>query len=261
MYKNNNDSKFAFAFLILVLLALLFFSSMRMVPVGHVGVVMSFGRITGTSLEPGLHFTAPWHFVKRIDNRVKHTETTTPCFSKDLQLLEIDLDIMTVLPKDKAAMVYANIGTEYLEQVKPRVYELLKQEVSKYTAELVIENRGKIHQDVLLAARSRMEDLVRFEDIVLTNIDFSDAYEKAIEQKQVSQQRSLQAKYELEKAKIEAEKEIATAQGEAESIRIKGDALKSSPGMAILEAIKKWNGYVPHTLMIGTEIPAVFPVQ
>ena len=222
---------------------------------------MSFGRITGTSLEPGLHFTAPWHFVKRIDNRVKHTETTTPCFSKDLQLLEIDLDILTVLQKDRAAMVYANVGMDYLQQVKPRVFEILKQEVSKYTAELVIENRGKIHQDVLQAARSRMEDLVRFEDIVLTNIDFSDAYEKAIELKQVSQQQALQAKYELDKAKVEAEKQIATAQGEAESIRIKGEALKNSPGMAILEAIRKWDGKTPGTLLIGTEIPAFLPVK
>lgn len=261
MYKNNNESKFALGFLGLGLAVLLLFCSMRMVPVGHVGIVMSFGKITGTSLEPGLHFTLPWHFVKRIDNRVKHSERTTPCFSKDLQLLEVDIDIMTVLPKDRAAHVYANVGMEYLEQVMPRVFEILKQEVSKYTAELVIENRDKIHRDVLEAARLRMADLVLFEDIVLTNIDFSDAYEKAIEQKQVSQQRSLQAKYELEKAKIEAEKEIATAQGEAESIRIKGDALKNSPGMALLEAIRKWDGKTPQTLLLGDDVPSVLPLK
>lgn len=262
MYQRN-ESAIGFVFLIVLLIGLLLFLSVRMVPVGHVGIDTSFGRITGASFEPGLHFTMPWHFVKRIDNRVKHTETSTPCFSKDLQLLEVDLDIMTVLPKDRAAQVYGTVGMHYLEQVIPRVFEILKQEVSKYTAELVIENREKIRSDVLTAARIRLSELVDFHDIVLTNIDFSDAYEKAIELKQVAQQESLKAKYELEKAKVEAEKAIATAQGEAESIRIKGEALKDSPGMTQLEAIRKWDGKSPQTVVLGrnSDVPVVFPIQ
>lgn len=214
MYRNSdNETFFAVVVVFAVLLVLLVFACMRMVPVGHVGIVTSFGRITGTSLEPGLHFTLPWHFVTRFDNRVKNSEAKTECFSKDLQLLNIRLNILTVLPKDRAAQVYGTVGMEYLEQVKPRVYEILKQEIAKHTAELVVENRDKIHDDVLQASRTRLADIVDFHDIVLTNVEFSDDYEKAIEQKQVAQQDSLKAKYELEKAKIEADKQIATAQG------------------------------------------------
>lgn len=254
---NNDEKMFAGIIGIIVFLVLLF-SCTRMVPVGHVGIVTSFGRITGTSLEPGLHFTMPWHVVKRIDNRVKNTETETACFSQDLQLIDVDLNLMTVLPKDKAAQVYATVGVDYLEQVKPRIYEILKQEIAKYTAEKVIENREQIHNDVLQASRTRLSELVEIQDLVLTDINFSDAYEKAIEQKQVAQQKSLQAKYELEKAKIEAEKEIATAQGEAESLRIKGEALKENASMTLLEAIRKWDGRIPETLLIGSDIATVF---
>lgn len=241
------------------------YGSVRTVPVGHVGIDTSFGAITGTSFEPGLHFVAPWHVVHRIDNRTKNLETTTECFSKDLQLLQVRLNILTVLSRDKAATVFSTVGPEYLNQVVPRVFEVLKQEIAQYSAELVVENREKIRADVLAACRSRLSEIVDFQDIVLTNIDFSDAYERAIEEKQVAQQASLKAKYELEKAKIESEKAIATAQGEAESIRIKGEALKESPGMAQLEAIKKWDGKAPSTIVLSggdaQSLPVVFPVR
>ena len=240
-------------------------STLRTVPVGHVGIDTSFGAITGKSFEPGLHVVAPWHKVHRIDNRIKNVETSTECFSKDLQLLQVRLNILTVLPREKAATVFSTVGPEYLNQIVPRVFEVLKQEIARYTAELVVENREKIRADVLAACRTRLSELVDFQDVVLNNIDFSDAYEKAIELKQVSQQQALQAKYELEKAKIESEKAIATAQGEAESIRIKGEALKESPGMAQLEAIRKWNGVAPSTIVLSggdaQSLPVVFPVR
>jgi regulator of protease activity HflC (stomatin/prohibitin superfamily) len=80
---------------------------------------------------------------------------------------------------------------------------------------------------------------------------------------QFAQQEALRAKYELERAKTEAEKAIETARGEAEAIRVRGDALKDNPGVAQLEAIKKWNGVSPQTVVIGDgqNVPVVFPVK
>ncbi len=239
-------------------------AAIRTVPVGHVGIVTSFGSVTGQTLEPGMHLVFPWHAVTVLDTRIQNYTTKTECFSKDLQLLQVQLNIMTSLPKSRAQSVFTTVGPDYANQVVPRVFEILKQEVSKYTAELVIENREIIRSDVLAACRTRLAELVEFQDVVLTNVDFSDAYERAIESKQVAQQESLKARYELEKAKIEAEKAVATAEGEAESIRIKGEALKNSPGMAQLEAIRKWNGVAPtHVFLSGDDsnVPVVFPVR
>ncbi|MCH5161848.1 MAG: hypothetical protein J1G04_07435, partial [Clostridiales bacterium] len=53
---------------------------------------------------------------------------------------------------------------------------------------------------------------------VLTNIDFSDAFEQTVEQKMIAEQEQLKAQYEAEKAKIEAEAKanVARIQAEAE---------------------------------------------
>jgi len=237
----------------------------RVVQVGHIGIVTSFGKILDGTLDPGLHFVMPWHSVVPIDCRVKKTSETTECFSKDLQLVTADITVLTVLTKEKAIRVYSTIGLQYLEQVKPRVFEILKQYVSRYEAETMIESREKIRDEVFKACQERLSDIVEVQDFVIVNIDFSKEFQSAIERKQVALQDSLRAENELKKAKIEAEQAVETAKGEAEAIKVRGEALLENPGVAQLEAIKKWNGIAPQTVVLqspdAASLPVVFPIR
>lgn len=230
---------------------------------GHVGVITQFGKVTGTVLNPGLHWLVPWQNCEKFDCRVQQYNGKTECFSRDLQLIGVDISVLAMLPPDKAKDVYQSIGRKYVSQIVPRIYEILKQQVAMYNAESVIEKREEIKRNILGTCRDRLKDIVTIEDVVLVNMEFSDVYEKAIEQKQVAQQEALRAKYELERAKTDAEKTIEVARGEAEAIRVKGEALKDNPGAAQLEAIKKWNGVSPQTVVIGegSNLPVVFPVK
>eukprot|EP00288_Rhodomonas_lens_P005415 CAMPEP_0177726692 /NCGR_PEP_ID=MMETSP0484_2-20121128/19913_1 /TAXON_ID=354590 /ORGANISM="Rhodomonas lens, Strain RHODO" /LENGTH=94 /DNA_ID=CAMNT_0019239275 /DNA_START=62 /DNA_END=342 /DNA_ORIENTATION=+ len=47
------------AFAALFILTILLLSSLRTVPAAHVGVVTTAGRVSGTPLQPGVHFTSP----------------------------------------------------------------------------------------------------------------------------------------------------------------------------------------------------------
>lgn len=233
------------------------------VDAGHVGVVTQFGRVTGRVLDPGLHWVAPWQECHRFDCRVQKFEGDTECFSKDLQLVSVKLSLLSTLQPGKAREIFQTIGKNYMAQVTPRVWEILKQQIAAYNAEEVIEKREAIRLSILKACKERLASVVDVDDVVLVNIGFSDVYEKAIEQKQVAQQEALRAKYELDRAKTEAQKAIEVAKGEAEAIRVRGEALKDNPGVAQLEAIKKWNGVSPQTVVIGagTDVPVVFPVK
>lgn len=260
-----NDSKTKWFVIVPVAILVLVFLSRFFVTIsaGFVGVVTQFGRVTGRTLDPGLHWLAPWQACERFDCRVQKVDGRTECFSKDLQLIDIDVSILTTLPPAKATHVYQSIGRNYINQVIPRVWEILKQQIAVYNAEQVVEMREHIRLNVLKACKERLADIVEVNDVVIVNLTFSEVYEKAIEQKQVAQQEALRAKYELERAKTEAEKAIETARGEAEAIRVRGEALKDNPGVAQLEAIKKWNGVSPQTVVIGDgqNVPVVFPVK
>jgi len=93
--------------------------------------------------------------------------------------------------------------------------------------------------------------LVELVDLPISNIDLTDELEKAIEQKQIKEQEALAKRYELEKAKRDAEITIVNAQAEAKSVQIKGAALRSAPAVIDLEIAKKWDGKSPTTVVVG----------
>jgi prohibitin 2 len=75
----------------------------------------------------------------------------------------------------------------------------------------------------------------------------------------------LRAENELKKANIEAEQAVETAKGEAEALKVRGEALQANPGVAQLEAIKKWDGKAPQTVVLQgqdtADLSVVFPIR
>jgi regulator of protease activity HflC (stomatin/prohibitin superfamily) len=88
---------------------------------------------------------------------------------------------------------------------------------------------------------------VRLPDTVLAQINMKIANEQA----------ALAAQAKVAQAKAEAEQQIETARGEAESIRIRGEALRSNPEVARLQAIAKWNGVLPQYVGGNGPIPFI----
>ena len=77
----------------------------------------------------------------------------------------------------------------------------------------------------------------------LTNHDFSDEYNKAIEAKKVAEQGALKAKYDLERVTLEAETQLKKQ--------------KSLNAMVLQEkAIDKWGGKLPQYYS-GKELPII----
>ncbi len=235
------------AALFALLIIFLFFTAT--VQTGNVGVVTNFGRITGTVLDAGWHLVGPVDHVTEVSIRTITTQTDATCFSKDLQDVTITLAFQTRITKENATEIYKNFGIEYMGQATPKILDALKAETAKYDAAEIIANRDKIRSEALNAARVRLKDFVDVQDLSIVNVAFSADYARAIEAKQVAQQRAEQAKYELQQAQVEADKKVATAKGEAEAIQIKGDALAKNPAVIELELINKWDGKTPETLV------------
>lgn len=230
-----------------VLTVFLFFTAT--VETGNVGVITNFGKVTGQVLDSGWHIVGPIDHVTEISVRTITTQTDATCFSSDLQAVNITLAVQTRITKENATNIYKNYGAEYMSQAAPKILDALKAETAKYAAAEIIANRDKIRSEALKAAQQRLDGFVEVQDLSIVNVAFSTDYEKAIESKQVAQQRAEQAKYELQQAEVEAEKKVATAKGEAEAIQIRGDALAKNPAVIELELINKWDGKSPDTLV------------
>ena len=207
------------ALLLGILSVFLFFTAT--VETGNVGVITNFGKVTGAVLDSGWHIVGPVDHVTEISIRTITTQTDATCFSKDLQAVNITLAVQTCITKENATTIYKNFGVEYMSQASPKILDALKAETAKYDAAEIIANRDKIRSEALKAAQERLTGFVQVQDLSIVNVTFSADYERAIESKQVAQQRAEQAKYELQQAEVEADKKVATAKGEAEAIQIK----------------------------------------
>ena len=93
--------------------------------------------------------------------------------------------------------------------------------------------------------------------MVIKDIDFSDAFEAAVEAKMEAEQNALRAENEKQEAitraeqakevaRIQAEAAVEAAKGEAEALAITRDALANMPDAYIQSLyLEKWDGKLP----------------
>ncbi|WJN64571.1 putative serine protease [Erwinia phage Pastis] len=86
------------------------------------------------------------------------------------------------------------------------------------------------------------------------------ANQTTLQREQEVQQRIAEANMAREQAKGEADAVLTKAKAEADAIKLRGDALRQNPGVMELEAINKWNGQLPTTMVPGAAVPFV-PVK
>lgn len=209
----------ACAVLALVFLCIPF--SIKTVEAGEIAVVKKLGKIIDTR-EAGTHFDF-WmtRSYEKYDTKVRGVEVTTAAYSHDKQSMEIQMTVQYQVKKDKVKDVAINYGgLEALEsKLSSIAIERTKSCLSKYDADSIIETRGTISTEVADVVENAIGEqyFVDVTNVALTNIDFSDAYEQSVEQ-------SMIAKQEVEKAKAEAEKAIAAANGELEVAKLQAQA-------------------------------------
>ena len=111
-------------------------------------------------------------------------------------------------------------------------FKKTKAVLSAYKAMDIIANRATISPAVEQAIKDAIgeEYFVNVTAVVLTNIDFSDAFELAVEEKMIAEQAKLKADYEnqtkVAQAEAEAEAKLKAAQAEIEIAKAQAEALK-----------------------------------
>ena len=150
-------------------------------------------------------------------------------------------------------------GAAFESVIAPRVHEALKEVVASQSAEQVVKNRERIKVRSLEVARKKIGTLLVVEDIVIENITLTKELEQAIEAKMVQEQEASKSKYLQQRAQIESDTAVIRAKGEAESIRIRGEALKENPAFVDLQIVDKWDGITP--LVVGSAEKFVLPLR
>lgn len=206
--------------------------SIRIVETGEIAVVKHMGEARDIKTA-GMHFdlwiTEQYDYY---DAKVQNVEINTQAYSSDAQTMSISMTLQFQISTEKAIEIAKQYGN--LDALESRIeaiaIEKTKSVLSSYKAMDIISDRASMSPKVEEAIIGAITDeyFVNVSTVVLTNIDFSSAFEKAVEEKMIAEQKKLQAEYENEMkvaaAEAEAKAAIQKAEGEAQAKLIAAEA-------------------------------------
>src|SRR5882757_7178646 len=193
-----------------------FFSSVVSIPTGHVGVLTLFGRVTGETLNEGIHVINPLKAVDKLSVQTQSVKESANVPSNEGLILALDTSLLFHLDRNKAAYVYQTIGDNYAEKVvEPTLRAAIRASTSAHSANALYTNARELVQQQIqdelskeLAPRG-----VIVENVLLRDVQLPAMLKGSIEAKQQAEQDALRMSFVLQKEKQEAERKRIEAQG------------------------------------------------
>lgn len=245
--------------IIAVLALVVSFMGFTTIQEGTRGVKLVLGKVQQEELSPGLYFFNP--FITKIVNMSVQTqvfEQETTAYTKDVQQGSLKYKLNFSLDPASTVKMYSTVGKDYATKLIPQVVDAaLKTEIGKWEAVELVNKRDvatqNISDKIALALSSRGLKVERFE---ISNIDYNEAFEAAVETKVIAIQEAEASVNKTVRIEEEAKQRVIAAEAEAQSIKIVGEALAQNKDLVSLKAVEKWNGTLPN-YMLGNSVPFV----
>lgn len=218
--------------------------------------------------------------VSLVSGAVWYNPITTSIYQYPTYVQTVDYEPFTINAKDggsftvdptislkiidgKSAEVFKKYRKENLTDViNTTLYNYVKNafriQLNQYTTDELVSKREEFEKSIedrlvkeLGAENFQLEQMT-------SGLQYPQSLVESINMKNSAIQQAQQAENEVKKIEAEAKKKIAAAQGEAEALRIKGDAEAEynrkisqslSPLIVQQEMIKRWDGHTP--VMVG----------
>ena len=184
--------------------------------------------------------------------------------TKERLQIPIDMTIMYSLKPEKAADMLKNFGEDIVwddKIVGTNIRNITRGVIGDVSIGELISNRDKYEKEILTAMNAiTQKNGVTIHQVMVRDIGIPTQIQDSVKQKMIAEQNAEKAKFDVEKAKQDAQVEIERQKGVAEANK----HLTSSLSPQLIEykrlqmeqmKIEKWNGVNPATLMTGGTIP------
>jgi prohibitin 2 len=234
-------------------------SSIVQVPAGFVGVLKVWGAAQDTPLEQGLHFVTPLiSEVVPIDIKTQKYEIVASAATSDLMDVSTKAAVNYHISVPQSVSLFRNIGLGFQDtMIAPLIQTEVKANTIKYNALELVKQRPLIENAIEETLRAKLAPIgIVIERVSITNYDYPPAFNDAITSAQTAVQKAIEANNTLARIQYEAQQKVAAAQGEAnatlakaiaeaQSLEIRGKAIRENPEVVQLNWITAWDGHLP----------------
>lgn len=234
-------------------------SGVTVVETGHRGIKTEFGKVEGDPLAEGIYFTSPFTTsIHTMDTRTQKASDKTEAYTKDVQTAAIAYAVNYSLQPDAVGELYKTVGPDYEETLIPQAVQgALKNAFGKWEAVDIISNREAVRSEVESNLKTTLAPRgILVEGFQLTDVQFTKEFDAAVESKVIAIQKADEARNNTVQVQEQAKQTVISAQADAQAMKVKSDALSSNPGLVQYEAVQKWNGVLPET-MLGNTTPFI----
>jgi len=275
-------SKLAIIFPVILAIWLVFYT----IDEGHVGIVKRFGEAT-QQVNPGLHFKLPFaDTVEELEIRTRKNSEKLKASTFEQMPVGAEVSVNWTVIRPEAFQLYKNYGG--LDQFEnrildPRLRSAAKDAIARFKAEQIVQNRGLVIQRIEETLLATMKDFpVKLDSVQIENLVLPQKYLQSIETKQTEKNLAQAEKHRLERQKLEAQRDVNTAEAardsdkaradgsaystltnakaEAEAIRLKGlaeaeaikkkaEAIRTNKVLVDYMRAQRWDGKMPSTMM------------
>lgn len=263
--KNKKGQAITIVLILLIIFSTLGFVAIRlgvdMVDANHLGVKVRLGKLIGV-MKPGLEWTGLFTQVYQYDLRIRKQAVDlaggNSAVDKTGQAIFATIHVNYRLkPLDTTVTkLYTNVGDDNIIadrlNIEAIIREGFKQATVKYDALEILDKRQEVKELAKENIHNNFpKDYFEIVDIVITNIDFSEIFKKAIEEKKTAEQLALKEENQLEVVKFQQQQEIEKYKAEAEKLRLQKQEVSSLLNQR--QWIDKWDGKLPSMMMTSQE--------
>lgn len=243
------------------------------VPAGQRAVVFNLGSgVLSTQWDEGVHFLMPFvnhvefYDVRRQTYSISRTswegevkgDDSIRTLTADGQEVSVELSVRFHIDPSNVWRLHKEIGKDFVNKIlRPEIRSHTRIAFAEYPANKVFSvERMTIQNNIEQRLREKLaKNYLVVDEVLMRSVGFSDAFQNAIIQKQISQQNAQRMKYVLEKERLEKERKIILAEGEAEAIKLKGQAIATNPRILSYEYVQKTAPNIRGIFSNGNTLP------
>ena len=252
--------KLAFAGVCLAIIGAVAFAGIKVVDTGYRGIKTNFGKVVGESLPEGFYIYNPiTTAIHEMDTKVHKITLKMAAYTKDVQQASLVISVNTSLDPTKVHLLFQEVGMSYADKViAPQISKAVKDTIGKWEADMLVSNREKATEEIYDSLKEALLPYyINTQNVVIENIDYSAQFERAIEEKQIATQDAIKARNRTRQVEEEANQKVLAAKAEAESMRIRSQALSQNQNLVAYEAVQKWDGRLPVNMYGSAPIPFI----